>query len=97
MAVPTPADCVQAALANYAQILVLVTQIVAAPTQGLVDQAVQLIDRSGSLVLKPTYSLDGESYDWAGYQEMVVRQVEKLQVLAQRLAGPFAVVTQMQP
>lgn len=97
MAVPTPAQNVQQALNNYTQALVLITQVIANPTQANVDAAVQQIDRLGVIQLKPTYSLDGENYDWAGYAEMCSRQIEKLQILAQRLAGPFAITTRLKP
>lgn len=39
---------------------------------------------------KPTYSLDGESYDHAGYLDMLFRNLENLQKAIQRAGAPFA-------
>lgn len=43
---------------------------------------------------KPNYSLDGESYSWSEYHDMLTRQLEKLEGLLSRAAGPFEVRSQ---
>lgn len=40
---------------------------------------------------RPQYSLDGESYDWPGYQMAVLEKVEKLNQLIQVEDGAFEV------
>jgi hypothetical protein len=42
---------------------------------------------------KPDYSLDGESYSWGAYLDMLTRQLETLQKQLQRASGPFEVRT----
>lgn len=37
---------------------------------------------------KPDYSLDGESYTWAGYMDMLVRNLELVEQAIQRATGP---------
>ena len=85
----------QQAIANYSQILVLVTQVVNSPSQAAVDAVVAAANTAGILGPKPTYSLDGESYDWTGYQNFIVSQLRELMRAAQRAGGPFSVVSRV--
>ena len=63
------ADTLQRTLDNYGRIWLLLTEVVANPTQANIDTLVGTAEGLGVVTPKPTYSLDGESYDWAGYQE----------------------------
>lgn len=83
----------QQALFNLSQLLVLVTQVIASPTQAAVDAVVAAANTAGVLAPKPTYSLDGESYDWAGYQTMLIGQQRELMRAIQLAGGPFTVVS----
>lgn len=38
-------------------------------------------------------SIDGESYDWPGWRDSILRQVETLNKLIQQTGGPFQVVS----
>ena len=40
---------------------------------------------------KPSYSLDGESYDWPGWEEAVLRKIKMLNELIQTEDGAFEV------
>ena len=40
---------------------------------------------------RPSYSLDGESYDWPGWRMACLTKIEKLNTLIQLEAGPFEV------
>jgi hypothetical protein len=46
---------------------------------------------------KPTYSLDGESYDWTGYRTAVIAAVEKLNSLIQLETTPFVIRSRARP
>jgi hypothetical protein len=93
MAAATPLQNLTQAYQNYTQILVLVTQVVANPTQANIDAAVAETDRLGVVGPKPTYSADGENYDWTGYQQFVLNQMETLERAIQRAGGPFMIPT----
>jgi hypothetical protein len=43
---------------------------------------------------KPTYSLDGETYDWNQYFQLLTQQMLTLEEAIQRAAGPFEIRTQ---
>lgn len=92
MAADTQA-ALQRAYANYALILVQLTQVIAAPNRDNIDALVAAADGAGILRPKPTYSLDGESYDWTGYQSMVIQQMKALKELIALESGPYNIVT----
>lgn len=80
-------------------LLLLVTTVVASPTQQSVDALVAAINAGTStspLIPKPTYSLDGESYDWAGYANMLAGLLRTLDEAVQR-ARPYFLLTKMRP
>lgn len=79
------------AVDNYTRLLLLVTQVIASPTQANVDAVVAAADGSGIIRPKPTYSADGESWDWTGYQNMLIGQFQTLLQTEQRIGGPFEV------
>lgn len=39
----------------------------------------------------PNYSVDGESYSWESYTEMLTRQIDMIEKHMQRAEGPFEV------
>lgn len=90
-------DNVSRAITNYTRILVMVTEIVAAtaagqnPTQAQVDAVVSAAGTAGVMGPKPDASVDGESYQWGAYQEMIGRQLEQLMKVRAMLAGPFEI------
>ena len=51
--------------------------------------AAKLADMSANP--KPDYSVDGESYSWAGLFQMLVAQQKELEQALQRASGPFEV------
>jgi hypothetical protein len=78
---------------NYLRLQLLVTEVIANPTQANVD-AVVTADGTGSrLKFRLDHSLDGESYNWTGYQEFLARQIEHYRKLETQLAGPYEVRT----
>jgi hypothetical protein len=90
-----------AAKLNIAQLLVLVTLAAAKnPTQQAIDAAVTAINTgtySGPLVPKPTYTLDGESYDWGAYLSQLTTALEKINDLIQRESLPWRVRSYASP
>ncbi len=63
------ADTLQRTLDNYGRLWLLTTEVIANPTQQNIDTLQSTAEGLGVVTPKPTYSLDGENYDWAGYQE----------------------------
>lgn len=43
---------------------------------------------------KTTYSVNGESYDWIGYQQFLIDKMKELEMMIQRAGGPFEVRSQ---
>ena len=90
----------QAAKANLSQLLVIVTLAAQNPTPGNVDAAVTAINSgtySGALVPRPTYSLDGESYNWAEYMTALLDAQEKIDQAIQRNSLPWIVRSRARP
>lgn len=40
---------------------------------------------------KPSYSLDGESYQWSEWEEATIRKLEALKKLIQLEGGPYVI------
>jgi hypothetical protein len=91
--VATPLQNLTLAYQNYTQILVLVTAVVQNPTQANVDTLVAETDRLGVLRPKPTYSVDGESWDWTGYQQFILDKMLELRRQMQLAGGAFMIPT----
>ncbi len=93
-------DNVSRAITNYTLILVMTTEIVAGvnvgvnPTQDAIEDLVAAATRVGIPTPKPDSSIDGKSYSWSSYQEMIGRQLEQLQKVRAMLAGPYEVRSQ---
>jgi hypothetical protein len=79
----------QRAQDNCCRLLLLVQEVIATPTQSNIDAVVAAGEGTGSLVPQPSYGLDGETYDWPGYQESLLRQIDRLQSLIIKLGGTF--------
>ena len=94
------ADNVSRAITNYTRILVMVTELVAAnppgqnPTQAQVDNLVAAANNLGVLMPQIDSSVNGKSYNWAAYQEMLGRQIEQLTKVRAILAGPYEIRSQ---
>jgi hypothetical protein len=96
----TVLENLKAAKQNVSQLLVAVTLAAANPTPANVDAAVTALNSgtyTGNLVPKPTYSLDGESYAWGEYQEILTRQLAALNDLIQRESLPFRIRSYARP
>lgn len=97
-------NALQQALDNMARLLVLTTQAQTSPTQDNVDAVIAAYTTAqtqggtegGSLVPKPTYSLDGESYDWAGYAVMLQESILRIQKLIVLLGGNYLIRSRSQ-
>jgi hypothetical protein len=87
----TTLDTLQRAYANYARLLLLVTEQIANPTAAGVDAIVAAAQAGGLLTPKPTVTVDGESYDWVGYQTFLIQQMEALKRLIALESGPYEV------
>lgn len=51
------------------------------------NMAARLADATANQ--KPDYSLDGESYSWAGYVQMLTNQLEVIEKALARADGPY--------
>ena len=89
----------QAAKTACVDLLLLVTQQINNPTQASIDTVATALNNGtgGPYVPRPNYSLDGESYDWPGYQLMLTEQIDRLNTLIQREAMPFIVRSRARP
>jgi hypothetical protein len=86
------AAALQQALDNYDRILVLVTQAQAAgSTQASVDAVVAAATGAGVLAPKPTYTVDGETWNWMEYQDFILRSRLALEQSLQRAQGPYLI------
>lgn len=86
-----PADTLQRVYDNYARIWLMLTEVIASPTQANIDKLLSTAEGTGVMQPKPTTSVDGESYDWLGYQAQlgeIMANVRRQMVFA---AGPFEV------
>lgn len=88
-----PADTLQRVYDNYSRIWLMVTEIIASPqpTQAAIDLLTSTAEGLGVLAPKPTYSLDGENWDWTGYQQALGRVMADVRTQMVRAAGPFEV------
>lgn len=87
-----PADTLQRVYDNYARIWLKVTEIIATgATQTQIDALTAEAEGSGIVTPKPTYSLDGESYDWCGYQQALEKIMEGVRRQMIFAGGPFEV------
>jgi len=82
-------DNIQRAILNYSRALVACSEVIANPTQANVDAAVAAGAATNLLNFKITYSVDGENYDWVGYQTFLASQLEQLQRVSVILGGPY--------
>ena len=87
------AAALERAYENYALILVQCTQVIAAPNRDNINALVAAADGAGIPRPKPTYSSDGESWDWNGYQSMILDKLEQLQKLIVMASGPYEIFT----
>ena len=79
---------------NYEMILVLLTQAIAEPNnRSAIDNVITAVDSAGLPRPMVDNSVDGESYQWTSYQQMVISQLEILDRLIQRADGPWEVRT----
>ncbi len=93
-------DRLQALKALYLQLLLQVQLALATPTPANIDAAVAAVNNATAtnpLVPRLQYSLDGESYDWAGYQSMILDQIPKLNALIQAESLPWCIVSRARP
>ncbi len=71
---------------NVADIMLLVTQVIATPDRASLDALYAAVDAAGVLIPRPTYSVDGQSYQWESYlatldklQETLSKRIQALQ------------------
>ncbi len=87
-----PADTLARVYDNYARIWLMCTELLAAPvTQAAADALTSTAEGLGVLAPKPTYSLDGETVDWLGYQQALGKIMADVRTQMVRAAGPFEV------
>ena len=79
---------------NYEAILLLLTEVMASGyTRDSIDALVIAADSSGVPRPTVTHSVGNRSYDWNGYQTMLLDSIEKLNDLARQASGPYAIKT----
>ena len=88
------ADTLQRAYDNYARLWLMCTEIIASgSSQTAIDALTSAAEGSGIPAPKINSSVDGDSYDWVGYQSMLGKIMTDLRQQMIMAAGPFAVVT----
>lgn len=90
----------KAAKQNISQLLVVVTLAANNPTPANIDSAVTAINSgtfAGPLIPKPTYSVDGESYNWAEYLTTLMNTLAALNDLIQKESMPWVVRSTVRP
>lgn len=78
---------------NYIRIGVMVTQVILAPNRDAIDAIIAAADGAGIPRPKPTYTKDGISYDWTGYQQMLLEAIKSLRDLIVAEGGPYELRT----
>ena len=82
-------DVLQRTYDNYAACFLLCTEVIVSPSQANVAALVSTAVSTGVVQPKPTYTLDGESYNWLEYQQglgEIMASVRRQMVMA---AGPW--------
>lgn len=77
---------------NCGRLFLLVQEIQLNPSAANID-AIVAQAQDAQLTPKPTTSVDGESYDWAGYQAGLLEQMDRLTDLINRISGPWEIRT----
>lgn len=88
--VNTTLAALERARENAARQLLLVQEVQANPSQAKIDAIVAAVT-DANVTPKPTYSLDGESYNWESYAESLLRQIDKLTDLINKLSAPWEI------
>lgn len=79
---------------NYLNILLLLTQVVADPkSRTNIDALFAAADGAGLPRPMVDNSVDGESYSWTAYQQMLIDKLDTINLLIQRAEGPWDVRT----
>ena len=83
---------------NLVRLLLMVTMQVTNPTQAGIDAinaAYAVASAAGTavgvVIAKPSYSLDGESYQWDAYRQGLEKSIEAVQHLIVLLGGNYIV------
>ena len=74
---------------NMYRILLLVEEQIANPSQANIDSIVAAAATAGTVVPKPQYSLDGESYSWPAYAESLHKRIGEVNDMIVKEQGPF--------
>ena len=102
MAAPTQAQMADAMITTCLRLAVMVKvlSVQQNPAPANIDAVFNAIEAGTSQDLpipKPTYSLDGESYDWAGYARLLMDEVKFWEKARQTLGGPYMQMMRMRP
>jgi hypothetical protein len=89
----TNLEGLQRMYSNYVRIGVMLTQVIAAPNRDAIDALISSADGAGIPRPKPTWSADGESFDWTGYQAMLLTNMKALKELIALESGPYEIRT----
>ncbi len=85
------AATLQRTLENYSRIWLMTTEIIANPTQANIDTLVAAAGTTGVMRPKPTYSVDGESYNWLEYQQALDAVMTGVKNQLIKAQGPFEI------
>ena len=99
MTVATRVQRLQATRDNYERITLSLTQVRSSPSQATADAAAQALVGAGlvtgTLRFKPDYSLDGESYSWAGFAQMCTKEIKDNDSRIQQAGGIYVVESRL--
>ncbi len=76
---------------NCARLLLMCQEVILNPTGAAIDALVAAATTAGAMTPKPSYSVDGESYQWEAYQMSLISQMDKLTDLIAKMSGPYEI------
>lgn len=95
MTQPTGDQYLLRVLANYRRILVMVTEVIADPTQSNIDAIVLAAQANNIALPKITTTTDGDTSNWMEYQQFIITQIKTLKQLIQQSQGPIYLATRV--
>ncbi|MBE3132846.1 MAG: hypothetical protein IMZ55_05190 [Acidobacteria bacterium] len=61
--------------------------------ENLLARRTAILTELASITGKPTYSIDGQNVDWAGYRKSLYEELAAIGELVDSIGGPFEVHT----
>lgn len=82
---------IERSLDNHIRLLILLDEVIADPKQSTIDSLINAASTDSKLATMLDHSLDGESYNFTGYREALLRSIEQLRKLQTMFQGPYEI------